>query len=716
MLTVAVLGRVEVLRDGVARRGPERPDHRAAGAARARRRPAGPGRAARRRPVARRDRHPAATRCRPRSPSCAGRWATRPPLTGGPAGYTLAVDPDRVDALRALRLADEGSAQLADGDAAGRRGRPAGRGSRCSARRCCRPRATADWVLPHRVRLEEARLRLAEDGLAARLALGAAGELIGELESLVAVHPLRERLWALLITALYRGGPAVRRAGRLPPGDPAARRRARRRPRPGAGRPGAAGARPRPGPRAPGTVPPRARPRQPARARHRRSSAAPTSSPRCARAWRPTGWSRSSGRPAWARPGSRSRSARDDRRPGRGVAGPAGRRPDRRGAPGRARGRRPRRGRGGRRRRPARGRACCSSSTTASTWRRPSPRSPCGCSTPRRGVRVLATSQRSLGLDGEVVLRARPAARGRRRRAVRRSAPPNAGRRSRSPTPPPRPSPSCAAPSTACRWRSSSPRPAPGSCRVAEIAAAARRPVHAARRPGVGPARTLAAALSWSYDLLFPDDQRGLWALAQFPGGATMPAVEHVLAALGVPAAAALDVVARLVDRSLVTVDDGGPGATRYRLLDSVRAFAADRAAAAGAADAAVDAVLGWVAGSPTLVAAAGPRPGPGRAGRRHRRRARHDRRRPRPGPRQRSGRRPADRRRPRLGLGPARRQRGRRPAACRPARRRHRAGRTCACGRCCWRAGWRPCRVTCARRAPRSTPRSPSPGTTRTC
>src|SRR3954447_20937312 len=141
-------------------------------------------------------------------------------LTGGPEGYTLAVDPGRVDALHALRLADEGVALLAAGNAA-------------TAAATCReglalfgaevlPAAgAADWVLPHRVRLEEARLRLLEDDLAARLALGATGEIVGELESLVAVHSLRERLWALLITALYGAGrqsdalAASRRVARL---------------------------------------------------------------------------------------------------------------------------------------------------------------------------------------------------------------------------------------------------------------------------------------------------------------------------------------------------------------------------------------------------------------------------------------------------------------------------------------------------------------------
>ena len=42
--------------------------------------------------------------------------------------------------------------------------------------------------------------------------------------------------------------------------------------------------------------------------------------------------------------------------------------------------------------------------------------------------------------------------------------------------------------------------------------------------------RALAAAIAWSYDLLFPDDQRGLWALSYFSGGAPLEATEVVLA------------------------------------------------------------------------------------------------------------------------------------------------------------------------------------------
>ena len=63
-----------------------------------------------------------------------------------------------------------------------------------------------DWAVAHRSRLEEVRSALLEDLLAARVELGGGGDVVGELEALVVEHPLREGLWALLITALYRAG------------------------------------------------------------------------------------------------------------------------------------------------------------------------------------------------------------------------------------------------------------------------------------------------------------------------------------------------------------------------------------------------------------------------------------------------------------------------------------------------------------------------------
>ncbi|MFN8049820.1 MAG: BTAD domain-containing putative transcriptional regulator [Acidimicrobiales bacterium] len=107
--------------------------------------------------------------------------------------------------------------------------------------------------------------------------------------------------------------------------------------------------------------------------------------------------------------------------------------------------------------------------------------------------------------------------------------------------------------------------------------------------------RALRATIRWSYDLLFPDDQRGLWALATFAGGASLDAAESVLEALDVPRAAALDVVGRLTGRSLVIAhhDDGSQ---RFRLYDSIRAFAVDAMEEAGASDRGRDAHAAWFA------------------------------------------------------------------------------------------------------------------------
>ncbi|GAA2167735.1 putative ATPase [Humibacillus xanthopallidus] len=105
----------------------------------------------------------------------------------------------------------------------------------------------------------------------------------------------------------------------------------------------------------------------------------------------------------------------------------------------------------------------------------------------------------------------------------------------------------------------------------------------------------LEAALSWSYDLLFPDDQRALQALSCFADGATLPAAEAVMAALDVPSVAVPDSLARLVERSL-TVLDAGVSTPRYRLLDSVRTHALQRLERAGDLDAARHAHATWYA------------------------------------------------------------------------------------------------------------------------
>lgn len=59
---------------------------------------------------------------------------------------------------------------------------------------------------PEIARLEELRLAATEERLVAELAAGRHGQLVPELQRLVARHPFRERLWAELMVALYRSG------------------------------------------------------------------------------------------------------------------------------------------------------------------------------------------------------------------------------------------------------------------------------------------------------------------------------------------------------------------------------------------------------------------------------------------------------------------------------------------------------------------------------
>jgi tetratricopeptide (TPR) repeat protein len=101
-------------------------------------------------------------------------------------------------------------------------------------------------------------------------------------------------------------------------------------------------------------------------------------------------------------------------------------------------------------------------------------------------------------------------------------------------------------------------------------------------RPGTATRHaTLRAALQWSHDLLTDTEQCLLRRLAVFEGGCTLVAAERVCAGGLVPADAVLDVLGRLVDKSLVQVDRG-TGRSRYRLLDTVRQLAVERLRRAG--------------------------------------------------------------------------------------------------------------------------------------
>ncbi|MEV7380346.1 BTAD domain-containing putative transcriptional regulator [Streptomyces lydicus] len=120
-------------------------------------------------------------------------------------GYRIVVDPDAVDTSRFERLAGEGRAALADGDA--------GRAVVLlrEALELWRGPALAD--LPESetaraaaVRLEERRLGALEDRIEAGLRLGEHRAVVPELRELVGRHPLRERLAGLLMRALFAEG------------------------------------------------------------------------------------------------------------------------------------------------------------------------------------------------------------------------------------------------------------------------------------------------------------------------------------------------------------------------------------------------------------------------------------------------------------------------------------------------------------------------------
>jgi predicted ATPase/class 3 adenylate cyclase len=97
--------------------------------------------------------------------------------------------------------------------------------------------------------------------------------------------------------------------------------------------------------------------------------------------------------------------------------------------------------------------------------------------------------------------------------------------------------------------------------------------------------QTLRAAIDWSYDLLEPDERLGLARCSVFAGGATLDAVEAVIADDELPADAVVDVLAGLVDKSLVLVDRARPE-TRYEMQETIRQYAQEKLVMSGEADA----------------------------------------------------------------------------------------------------------------------------------
>ena len=97
--------------------------------------------------------------------------------------------------------------------------------------------------------------------------------------------------------------------------------------------------------------------------------------------------------------------------------------------------------------------------------------------------------------------------------------------------------------------------------------------------------RTLRSAIDWSYELLDGDERALFDLLGVFPADFDYEAVRSVCRTEDLGGAAVLTLLPRLVDKSLVSTV--GRGTRRYRLLETIRGYAADRLAASGAEPAA---------------------------------------------------------------------------------------------------------------------------------
>jgi predicted ATPase/DNA-binding SARP family transcriptional activator len=100
--------------------------------------------------------------------------------------------------------------------------------------------------------------------------------------------------------------------------------------------------------------------------------------------------------------------------------------------------------------------------------------------------------------------------------------------------------------------------------------------------------QTLHAVVDWSWNLLNPAGQAAMRALSVFPGGFTADAARQLIRGGDV-----LDILANLVDQSLLKVVDTGSGA-RFRMLETVREFSAAKRDSAGETDRLAGHFLAW--------------------------------------------------------------------------------------------------------------------------
>ncbi len=89
--------------------------------------------------------------------------------------------------------------------------------------------------------------------------------------------------------------------------------------------------------------------------------------------------------------------------------------------------------------------------------------------------------------------------------------------------------------------------------------------------------QTLRATVEWSYSLLNEPEQSVLRRLSVFVEGFDLDAAEAVCSLGDIDEFEVTDLLGSLVDKSLVVAEPGGSGTVRYRLLETIRQFSAER-------------------------------------------------------------------------------------------------------------------------------------------
>ena len=105
--------------------------------------------------------------------------------------------------------------------------------------------------------------------------------------------------------------------------------------------------------------------------------------------------------------------------------------------------------------------------------------------------------------------------------------------------------------------------------------------------------KTLRAVVDWSWELLTDAERTVLRRLSVFSGGASLEAAERVCVGDGVEQDQVLELLTSLAEKSLLVTE--GDGAPRFRMLTTIKEYAADRLAEAGESDLARQAHLAYV-------------------------------------------------------------------------------------------------------------------------